>query len=209
MKHALEKFRAMEKENIVWCTPNGTMINKLTPELVEVMANSGMYQITLSMDSANARTLKELHHKPVNLNSIPGLIKKCRELGVFTHGTLVVGMPGETIEEIINGFEYVKKDLHFTSVSAFIAAAIPGSELYHEMLRQKRITRKQARAIDTTKSKININIDAEALEKEIEKFQSEFTNIVKSRDPEEYDRKYKKLLQSGRWDENQCGGKLT
>ena len=118
-------------------------------------------------------------------------------------------MPGETIEEIINGFEYVKKDLHFTSVSAFIAAAIPGSELYHEMLRQKRITRKQARAIDTTKSKININIDAEALEKEIEKFQSEFTNIVKSRDPEEYDRKYKKLLQSGRWDENQCGGKLT
>jgi len=209
MKHSLEKFRAMEKENILWCTPNGTMINKLTPELVEVMANSGMYQITLSMDSANARTLKELHHKPVNLNSIPGLIKKCRELGVFTHGTLVVGMPGETIEEIINGFEYVKKDLHFTSVSAFIAAAIPGSELYHDMLQQKRITRKQARAIDTTKSKININIDAKQLEEEIENFQTEFTDIVKTRDPEEYDRKYRKLIQSGRWDESQCGGKLT
>ena len=118
-------------------------------------------------------------------------------------------MPGETIEEIINGFEYVKKDLHFTSVSAFIAAAIPGSELYHEMLDKKRITREQARQIDTTKSKINIDIDSLQLEKEIEVFQTEFTKIVKKRDPEEYDRKYRKLIQSGRWDENQAGGKLT
>jgi anaerobic magnesium-protoporphyrin IX monomethyl ester cyclase len=59
------------------------MINKLSEEIIDLMAASGMYQITLSLDSANARTLKELHHKPVNLNSIPGLIKKCRELGVL------------------------------------------------------------------------------------------------------------------------------
>ena len=94
MKHSIEKFKAIKEENVIWCTPNGTMINKLTPELVQAMAESGLYQITLSMDSANAKTLKELHHKPVNLNSIPGLIEKCREYGVFTHGTLVVGMPG-------------------------------------------------------------------------------------------------------------------
>jgi radical SAM superfamily enzyme YgiQ (UPF0313 family) len=209
MKHSIEKFKAIKDEDIIWCTPNGTMINKLTPELVEAMAESGLYQITLSMDSANARTLKELHHKPVNLNSIPGLIEKCKEYGVFTHGTLVVGMPGETIEEIKEGFDYVKSDLHFTSVSAFIAAAIPGSELYHEMLDQGRITREQARQIDTTKSKININIDSNELEKEIENFQSDFMDIAKKRDPEEYMRKYKKLIDSGRWDETQCGGKLT
>ncbi len=209
MKHSLEKFRAIKDENILWCTPNGTMINKLTPELVQTMAESGMYQITLSMDSANARTLKELHHKPVNLNSIPGLIDKCKEYGVFTHGTLVVGMPGETIDEIKEGFDYVKSDLHFTSVSAFIAAAIPGSELYHEMLDQGRITREQARQIDTTKSKININIDSNELEKEIENFQTDFMHIARERDPREYMRKYKKLIDSGRWDETQCGGKLT
>ena len=209
MKHSIEKFKAIKEENVIWCTPNGTMINKLTPELVQAMAESGLYQITLSMDSANAKTLKELHHKPVNLNSIPGLIEKCREYGVFTHGTLVVGMPGETIEEIKEGFDYVKSDLHFTSVSAFIAAAIPGSELYHEMLDQGRITREQARQIDTTKSKINININSNELEKEIENFQSDFMNIAKERDPQEYMRKYKKLIDSGRWDETQCGGKLT
>jgi len=210
MNHAMEKFEAMKGANILWCTPNGTMINKLDEQLVQLMADSGMYQITLSLDSANTRTLKELHHKPVDLNSIPGLISKCRELGVFTHGTLVVGMPGETMQEISDGFDYVKNELHFTSVSAFIAAAIPGSELYHQMLEEGKITKAQARQIDTTKSKISLSeIDASLLEDSINNFQSEFLDIVKKRDPDEYKRKYRKLMDTGRWDEDQCGGKLT
>lgn len=210
MNHATEKFEAMKEANILWCTPNGTMINKLDEKLVQLMANSGMYQITLSLDSANTRTLKELHHKPVDLNSIPGLISKCRELGVFTHGTLVVGMPGETMQEISDGFDYVKDELYFTSVSAFIAAAIPGSELYHQMLEEGKITKAQARQIDTTKSKICLSeIDSNLLESSISNFQSEFLDIVKKRDPDEYKRKYRKLMDSGRWDEDQCGGKLT
>jgi len=209
-KHAIEKFTRLKEENILWCTPNGTMINKLTPELIKVMAESGMYQITLSMDSANARTLKELHHKPVNLNSIPGLIAKCKELGVFTHGTLVVGMPSETIQEVKNGFEYVKNNLDFTSVSTFIAAAIPGSELYHEMLDKEKITKEAARNIDTTKSKILLSdMDPKELEEAVNKFQTEYLEISKKRNPQEYERKYRKLINSGRWDEEQIGGKLT
>ena len=54
-----------------------------------------------------------------------------------------------------------------------------------------------------------VHIDPKELEEAIEEFQTEYLNIVKKRDPEEYNRKYKKLIQSGRWDENQCGGKLT
>lgn len=209
-KHSYEKFKEIEKENIIWCTPNGTMINKLNEDLIEQMFKSGLYQLTLSLDSANTRTLKELHHKPVNLNSIPGMIKKCRELGVFTHGTLVVGMPGETIEEIRDGFEYVKKNLHFTSISTFIAAAIPGSELYHQMIDAGKVSKESARQIDTTKAKINLSdIDLKVLENEVDKFQSEYLEISKKRDPKEYQRKYAKLINTGRWDENQIGGKLT
>ena len=156
------------------------------------------------------RTLKELHHKPVNLNSIPGLIAKCRDLGIFTHGTLVVVMPGETMKEIKDGFKYVNDKLEFTSVSAFIAAAIPGSELYHEMLDANKITKEDARTIDTTKSKICLSsIDPKELENTIEQFQTEYLKISKQRDPEEYERKYTKLISSGRWDERQIGGKLT
>jgi anaerobic magnesium-protoporphyrin IX monomethyl ester cyclase len=210
MKSSVERFKKMTPLQILWCTPNGTMVNKLSPELIQVMTDSGMYQITLSIDSANTRTLKELHHKPVNLLSVPGLIEKSRELGVFTHGTLVVGMPGETIEEIEDGFQYVKDHLAFTSVSTFIASAIPGSELYQEMLDEGKITKEQARNIDTTRvSILQTDINPETLELSVEKFQTEFMEIMKNRDPEEYHRKYSKLINSGRWDQDQVGGKLT
>lgn len=209
-EHAIAKFTELKGEKLSWCTPNGTMVNKVTPELIEVMKESGLYQITLSIDSANARTLKELHHKPCDLNTVPGLIEKCRELGIFTHGTLVVGMPTETLEEIVDGFEYVKEHLAFTSISTFIAAPIPGSELYHDMLEAGRVTKEEAREIDTTKSKLLLsNLDANALESAVEKFQGEFLDIVKKRSPEEYQRKYRKLIDSGRWDEAQAAGKLT
>ena len=119
-------------------------------------------------------------------------------------------MPGETMEEIEDGFEYVKKHLAFTSVSTFIASAIPGSELYQEMLDQGKITKEQARNIDTTRvSILQTDINPDTLESAVEKFQTEFMQIMKKRDPDEFNRKYNKLIQSGSWDQDQVGGKLT
>ncbi len=208
-EHSIQFFNELKKAGLKWCTPNGTMINTLTPDLLDLMAQSGLYQITLSVDSANAKTLKNLHHKPVNLNSIPGLIAKAKEYGIFTHGTLVVGMPGETIDDVKEGFDYVKSNLGFTSISTFIAAAIPGSELYHQSLDKGLITREEARMIDTTKNKIHLSeMNPEVLETMVMDFQAEFTEIAKNRDPEEYYRKYKKLIESGRL-KGAYGGRLT
>ncbi len=196
-KHSVDFFTRLKETNIKWCTPNGTMINTLTPELVDLMAKSGLYQITLSLDSANVRTLKELHHKPVNLDSIPGLIAKAKEYGIFTHGTLVVGMPGETLEEIEEGFEFAKEKLHFTSVSVFVATAIPGSELYHQSLEKGLVTKDGARRINFTKSRIQLtNINPAILEERVQRFYKEFTEVVQRRDPEEYYRKYSSLIRS-------------
>ncbi|MBS1997857.1 MAG: cobalamin-dependent protein [Cyanobacteria bacterium SZAS LIN-2] len=208
-EHSVEFFTALKEANLKWCTPNGTMVNTLTPELLDLMARSGLYQITLSLDSANAKTLKNLHHKPVNLNSIPGLIAKAKEYGIFTHGTLVVGMPGETVEDIEEGFEFVLNHLPLTSISTFIAAAIPGSELYHQSLDKGLITKEDARRIDTTRSKIHLSdIPSAQLEKMVMDFQEKFTTTAKLRDPEEYARKYKKLIDMGRL-QGAYGGRLT
>lgn len=197
--HSIEFFQALKAANLKWCTPNGTMINTLTPDLMELMAESGLYQITLSVDSANAKSLRNLHHKPVDLNSVPGLIAKARERGIFTHGTFVVGMPGETLEDIEEGFDFIKNHLPFTSITTFIAAAIPGSELYHQALEAGLVTKEDARQIDTTRNKIHLSdIDANVLEKAVMTFQAEFTESVKQRYPEEYYRKYKRLIDEGR-----------
>jgi anaerobic magnesium-protoporphyrin IX monomethyl ester cyclase len=207
--HSVEFFKELRNLGLKWCTPNGTMINTLSPELLELMATSGLYQITLSLDSGNAKTLKELHHKPVNLNSIPGLIAKAKEYGIFTHGTLVVGMPGESIEDIQEGLDFVKLNLPLTSISTFIAAAIPGSELYHKALDAGLITKENARRIDTTRATMHLSeIDSHTLESLVMRFQEEFTALARDRDPEEYQRKYGRLIAAGRL-KGAHGGRLT
>ena len=78
------------------------------------------------------------------------------------------------------------------------------------MLDQGKITKEQARNIDTTKvSIVQTDINLDTLESVVEKFQSDFLKVMKKRDPDEYNRKYNKLIKSGRWDQDQVGGKLT
>lgn len=207
--HATELFSKLKKCNIKWCTPNGVMINTISMELLDIMADSGLYQITLSLDSANDKTLKELHHKPVRLDNIPHIIERCREHGIFTHGTLVVGMPEESLDDINETFGFVLNNLELTSLSTFIASAIPGSELYHKALEEGLISREEAALIDTTKCKMSLSgIDPSMLEKMVMDFQQEYTKEAMDKNPEEYERKYRRLIISGSITNNH-GGRLT
>src|SRR5258708_10699285 len=157
------------------------MLNTLTAELLRMMVGAGLYQITISLDSGSARTLKQLHHKPVDLRRIPELIDTCKSLGVWTHGTLVVGMPGETLEDLTQGLSFVKQNLPFNSISTFIASPIPGSELYHQALEAGLTEASEARRIDTTRSNMkNTEIPASVLETTARRFQQDVTGQIKT-----------------------------
>lgn len=187
---SMELFGRLAEIGLPWCTPNGTMVNTLTPEMLDLMVDSGMYQITLSLDSANVRTLRERHRKPVDLDRVPALMQQLERRGVLIHGTLVVGMPGETLDEIRESFDFVR-DLPFHSLGVFIAQAIPGSELYESALRAGTITPTRARVIDTARSSLQLSsIRAEELEACVEEFLHTFNREVRRRDPAAWHRKY-------------------
>jgi phosphonoacetaldehyde methylase len=187
---AMELFQALRKRHLRWCTPNGIMVNSLTPELVDAMADSGMYQITLSIDSGSDNTLRERHHKPVRLGRIAGLIGQLHQRGVLVHGTLVVGMPGETIDDIHEGFAFVMS-LPFDSVAVFAAQAIPGSELFEQAVSSGTMSRAQGRIIDTSRDTGGIsNMGSSLLAELIGRFLAEFNIRAKARDPTSWERKY-------------------
>lgn len=197
-KRATDLMEAMSSLSVSWCTPNGTMVNTINVSLLKKMKQAGLYQITLSVDSANVRSLKEIHHKPVDLNRVPGLIQACRDLGIWTHGTLVVGMPGETLEEIEASLDRVLDEYAFTSISTFIAQAIPGSELYHLALENGWIRRDDAWVIDSTKQRMSLSgLPAERIENMVTVFQRKFSEKSRLRDPDVFLAKYANLLARG------------
>jgi anaerobic magnesium-protoporphyrin IX monomethyl ester cyclase len=190
-KRSIELFNALEKLNIQWCTPNGIMINTLDEQVLDSMIRSGLYQITLSLDSGNADTLKEKHRKPVKLHRVPDLMEYLQSRGILMHGTLVVGMPGETVEDIEKGFRFVET-LPFNSINVFIAQALPGSELFETSIRNGSITYESSLYIDTARSTLKLtSIEGDVLEKLVEDFLVAYNRQIYLRDTQAWDRKYK------------------
>ncbi|ABE54454.1 Radical SAM [Shewanella denitrificans OS217] len=189
-KRSIKLFNELEKLNIQWCTPNGIMINTLDEQVLDAMIRSGLYQITLSLDSGNADTLREKHRKPVKLQRVPVLMDYLKKRGVLMHGTLVVGMPGETVEDIEKGFRYVET-LPFNSMNVFIAQALPGSELFEVSLQNGAITYETSLYIDTAQSTLKLtDIDGKVLEALVENFLSAYNRKIYQRDTETWNKKY-------------------
>ncbi len=190
-KRSIELFNELEKLHIQWCTPNGIMINTLDEQVLDSMIRSGLYQITLSLDSGNADTLKEKHRKPVKLHRVPELMDYLRSRGILMHGTLVVGMPGETVEDIEKGFRFVET-LPFNSINVFIAQALPGSELFEASIRNGSITYESSLYIDTARSTLKLTaIDGDVLETLVESFLSSYNRQIYLMDTQAWESKYK------------------
>ena len=140
-KHAKKLFKAFSGINLPWCTPQGTALWKMDRELLDIMRESGCYQITFAIESGVQRVLDELIHKPLDLSKTKHLVQYAQEIGLDVHGFFIIGMPpmfgnrGETIAEMYKTFEFAQ-NAGFTSASFFTATPIIGSVLLSECLRQ-------------------------------------------------------------------------
>ena len=126
-QNALELFRAMRTLGLVWCS--GAMIRALDEEMVQAMAESGCYKLTLSPESGSERVLRDLMRKPLQLELVKPAIDLCHRYGISVHSDFIVGYPGETREEIDRTFEFAKA-IETDSASFFIAGPNPGSPLH-------------------------------------------------------------------------------
>jgi len=141
MDHARELFVALREVGLPWATPQGTALWRMDEELLDLMAESGCYQVTFAIESGVQRVLKQLVKKPLNLERTSHLIKYARNLGMHVHGFFIIGMPpmfgheGESIEEMHISYEYAES-AGFSSASFFAASPIVGSELLRECVRQ-------------------------------------------------------------------------
>ncbi|MFH1593994.1 MAG: radical SAM protein [Candidatus Omnitrophota bacterium] len=199
-KRAKELFRRMKHLNIHWCTPHGLMTNTVDEELLRVMGQSGCYQISMAIESASPRVLKEIVHKNVDLDKSKHLIRKAHENGISVHLLFLVGLPGETKEEIYQTLDFPSQT-EADSISFFIASPLPGSELYDYSL-EKGYLYGGDFGMDLKKVKIripkdspdNYGIEPEKLEKMVERRTREFNEASRRRNPKAWENKFEGFL---------------
>lgn len=115
--------------DITWTAPNGTAIQTLDEELLTIMKQAGCYRLFLAIESGNRDVLQKLIKKGLSLVKVKEVVKILKKLNLETTGFFVLGMPGETKENIRETIDLAKA-LDLDDAWFSIATPFPGTALY-------------------------------------------------------------------------------
>lgn len=85
--------------DLVWSCPNGLRIDTLDKKLLEVMKESGCYEVAVGIESGDPGILKDMG-KNLNLETVIEKVKLIHSQGINVVGFVMVGYPLETEETL-------------------------------------------------------------------------------------------------------------
>lgn len=117
--------------DISWATPNGVRLDRLDEELLKLMKQSGLYLISVGIESGSDRILK-LMKKGVTVSQIKNGIKMVRRTGIEIAGFFIIGFPGETKDDIERTIRFAC-DLDLIRANFFTYLPFPGTESFNRL----------------------------------------------------------------------------
>ncbi len=100
----------------------------VTYETLKLMSEAGCIGMKFGVESANPEILKSIG-KPLDLEKTKQVVQWCKELGIRTHATFCLGLPGETIGSIRKTMAYMK-ELCADTAQVSKAVPYPGTPMY-------------------------------------------------------------------------------
>lgn len=129
-KRVLLIIEILQKLHVTIFPQNGLALRMLNREILMALRAAGADSLSLPLESGSQRVLKEIMHKPLDLFQVPQVINNCRELGFYVHIQVVIGLPGETKQDIEDTRQYLKT-LNANWFMLYCASPLPGSEMYN------------------------------------------------------------------------------
>ena len=123
--------------NVEWFTPNGIRADTLDENLLTKMKKAGCKKIRIAPESGVQRVVDEIIKKNLDLKSVEQAVILCKKVGIKVGCFFVIGLIGETkedIEETIR-FAYKLRKLGADSFIFSIATPVYGTELYEQAKR--------------------------------------------------------------------------
>lgn len=143
----INKKRTMElcelikksKLDVEWvCDTRADMISR---ELLQAMKEAGCRTIWFGVESGSPRILEKIN-KGITIEQTVQAFKLCREAGIRIASSFIMGIPGETLEDIEMTYKFAKKlDPDWAQFNVYIA--VPGSGLYDEVMQKGLYDRKE------------------------------------------------------------------
>jgi radical SAM superfamily enzyme YgiQ (UPF0313 family) len=120
---------------IVWSCE--ARVDSVDEELLGLMKKCGCYLIMFGVESGSERILKETN-KGITKEQIKKVFGTCKEKGIQTLGHFIIGLPGETKEDILQTISFSKEiECDYAAFNFFVPRY--GTDLRKSILEQHEI----------------------------------------------------------------------
>jgi hopanoid biosynthesis associated radical SAM protein HpnJ len=107
-------------------------------ETLKVLKEHGLRLLLVGYESGSQQILINIK-KGLRVERARRFAADCHELGITVHGTLIIGLPGETRETIQETIRFAR-DVNPHTIQVSIAAPYPGTELHRRALAEGWLT---------------------------------------------------------------------
>lgn len=120
--------------NIEWCTPNGVRADSLDEALLAKMRKAGCVSILIAPESGVQRVVDTIIKKKQDLRKVEEVVVTAKKLGIKVGCFFIIGMIGETKEDIKATIKYAYKLRKLGADRFYFSYATPlyGTELYKQ-----------------------------------------------------------------------------
>ena len=131
--YAKSLLNGMMKLNldISWATPNGIRLDRIDDELLGLMKQSGLYLISLGIESGSDRILK-IMRKGTTVAGIRKSVKMINKSGIDVAGFFILGFPGETKDDIEKTIS-LACELDLVRANFFTYLPFPATDSFNEL----------------------------------------------------------------------------
>ena len=91
-------FIEQEKLNAIF--QNGLTLYSLDYETLSAFKRAGVNQLVLPLESGSEKVLKHQMKKPLKMSISRQVTEDCRKLDIYTNANVLIGLPGETRQDI-------------------------------------------------------------------------------------------------------------
>jgi magnesium-protoporphyrin IX monomethyl ester (oxidative) cyclase len=139
-----------EKIKFSWYAPNGLRADTLDENLLRKMKDAGCKEIYVAPESGDQEVVNKIVGKNLDLKKVEEIVAMCKKVGIDVGCFFVIGMPGETKENIKRTIEFARKlrSIGAKSCSFFVANPFYGTRLYNISREKGYLTRNDGKEIE-------------------------------------------------------------
>jgi len=126
-----------QKYNFIWSIQ--LRVDSVTQIIVDTLKNSNCRYIFLGIESADNYILKRMR-KQITIEQVEQALKMTIGAGLDTRSTIILGDEYETTESAYRTLKWWKQNKRFSSISLDMIIAFPGSTLYRNACKSRKIS---------------------------------------------------------------------